>query len=43
MADDESYKVVQYMPVCLAMDPVPGEKSAVDDFRHVNFARDGLC
>jgi len=30
MADDESYRVVRYMD--LAMDPVPGEESAVNDF-----------
>lgn len=30
MADEESYQVVRYMD--LAMDPVPGEESAVDDF-----------
>ena len=30
MADDKSYQVVQYM--YFTMDPVPGEKSAVDDF-----------
>jgi hypothetical protein len=30
MVDDESYHVVRYMD--LAMDPVPGEESAVDDF-----------
>ena len=30
MEDEESYQVVRYMD--LAMDPVPGEESAVDDF-----------
>ncbi|KIM72895.1 hypothetical protein PILCRDRAFT_829497 [Piloderma croceum F 1598] len=30
MVDDDSYQVVRYMD--LAMDPVPGEESAVDDF-----------
>lgn len=30
MADEESYQVVRYMD--LAMNPVPGEESAVDDF-----------
>ena len=30
MVDDESYQVVRYMD--LAMEPVPGEESAVDDF-----------
>jgi hypothetical protein len=30
MVDDESYKLVRYMD--LAMNPIPGEESAVDDF-----------
>jgi hypothetical protein len=30
MVDDESYQVVRYMD--LAMEPVPGEESAVDNF-----------
>ena len=30
MSDDESYQVIRYID--LVMDPVPGEKSAVDNF-----------